>query len=103
MIFPNCQHTVGTKAKPDGNVPPPTGWIFTCRDDYEHAIRANMMLQKDLAVQVRIQDRLRDTLKTIERLVSDIEDMKMSKRTAFIRCSCGRIKELNIDCRGCGV
>lgn len=103
MIFPSCQHTASTKAKPDGNLPRPTGWVLCCRDCFERSIRANMMLQSDLKVQVGVQDRLRESLGTIQSLLADIEDMKLSRRTAFIRCGCGRLKELNVDCRGCGV
>lgn len=95
FIAPICEHG---KDKPA----PQLGWIITCSEDYVAAVRLNLLKYVDAIQAVRLEEELRAARATIQKQAADIEDMKLSRRTAFVRCACGRIKELNLDCRGCG-
>lgn len=95
FIRPSCNHD-------RKDMPAAAGWIFTCPEDYDAAIRQNIVKYADCLTAERLERDALAARETIQKLTADIEDMKMSRRTAFIRCGCGRMKELNIDCRGCG-
>ena len=67
-------------------------WIFCSKAAYETAVKLNLMEQEKELVALRA---------TVQSLESDIHDMKMSRRTAFLRCECGRVREKGMLCRGC--
>lgn len=96
ITAPNCEHD-------RNNIAPSTGWILTCRACFENAVRQNLLKYADQTLPHKLEDELKAARAQIQKMASDIEDMKASRRTAFIRCSCGRLKDLNTHCRSCGV
>lgn len=101
MILPNCTHEVPTKSNLDAVPAPSTGWIFTCLDHFQKAIRANVMLERDLKTQIARADKLHLALLKIQKLESDLNDCTSAPGVAFIRCGCGRLKLQAMYCRGC--
>lgn len=102
MILPVCKHTMPTKAKLGEAPPPATGWIFTCREDFEQAVRANLVVYADAMLPIKLEKELIAARGRIQKLESDVEDMRMATRAAFIRCDCGRLRVVSKPCRVCG-
>lgn len=96
MIFPICQHNK------DAGAAPATGWIFTCRPDYEAAVRRNLMHFADPKKAIKLDEELVSARGRIQQLESDIEDIRRTTLKAFVRCICGRLKEVGKMCRLCG-
>lgn len=103
LIRPACSHEAPTKGNMGTTPPPLTGWILTCNEDFDAAVRLNLLKYADCLTTLRLETELIEARAEIQQQASDIEDMKLSRRTAFVRCSCGRMRELNVSCRGCGV
>lgn len=102
VIYPLCSHTVPTKADPAAKAPPATGWILTCRDDYEAAIRRNLMHFADPILAVKQEDELIALRAKIQQLESDLNDCLSARGVSFVRCACGRFKMSPFACRSCG-
>jgi len=95
MIFPSCSHDRADMA-------PATGWILTCRADYESAMRQNLLKYADATLPLRLEKAVTDANERIQKLESDIQDLRMLSRQAFIRCAaCDRLKEVSKECRWC--
>jgi hypothetical protein len=95
MNLPACEH-----GKSDA--PPSTGWIFSCRPCYEDAMRRNLLKYADVTLPLRLEKAVQDANERIQHLESDIQDMRMLSKQAFVRCAgCRRMKEISTKCRWC--
>lgn len=96
FIRPKCDHD-------RKDMPTAQGWVFCCPDCFDASIRMNILKYADCMTAERLDRELKDARAQIQQQASDLEDMKLSRRTAFIRCSCGRLKDLNLPCRACSI
>ena len=95
MYTPTCEHG---KADPA----PETGWIFTCRPCFEASMRQNLLKYADATLPLRLEKAVCDANERIQQLESDIQDVRMISKQAFVRCAaCHRMKEISKECRWC--
>lgn len=102
MNFPVCHHEVPTKAKLNGDAPAGAGWIFCCRDCYESAVRSNLITYADQTLPLKLEKELISARERVQQLESDIQDVRMISKQAFVRCAaCHRLQEVSKPCRWC--
>jgi len=95
IIAPVCRHDEGEK--PSGK-----GWILTCREDYERAVRINLLKYIDAAKAMTFEGELKAARLEIQKLTSDLNDCLSATGITFVRCECGRLKLQKLYCRSCG-
>jgi len=92
---PVCKHD-------RNNIAPSRGWILSCKGCFENAVRANQMKYANLMHPLQLEDDLQKARERIQKLESDIQDLRMLSKQAFGRCaSCDRLKEISKLCRWC--
>ena len=95
MNYPLCEHGKADVAQS-------TGWIFCCRTCYDDAMRRNLLKYADVTLPLRLEKAVQDANERIQQLESDIQDVRMMTKQAFVRCAgCRRMKEISKECRWC--
>lgn len=95
MIPPTCEHD-------RDNIAPSKGWILTCKNCFDNAVRQNLMKYADQTLPLKLESALTEARERIMLLESDIQDMRMLSKQAFVRCAaCHRLKEVSKECRWC--
>lgn len=94
MIYP--------EALPPDGPPPKEGWVLCTKQAYETAMRQNLLHYSDQLTALKLEGELTKVRERVQELLSDLEDVRMLSKQAFVRCAaCHRLKEVSKECRWC--
>ena len=89
------------------NMPAGEGWIVVCLKCYEAQVRKILLDHSDTRVVIKYTTGLDKQIgilrEQVQQLEADNHDMRNAKGLTFLRCTCGRLHQKGVSCRGCGI